>query len=83
MQADIVFSESAFKHGVTEGDIRNAFATLLYDEAGVLDDDKFLVIGFDVDRNLIEVIYSIMSDGNIRVFHAMRCRTEYLKYIER
>ena len=83
MQADIAYSESAFKHGVTEDDIGNAFDTLLYDEAGVYDDSKFLAIGFDLSQNLIEIIYSIMDDGSICVFHVMKCRTEYLKYIER
>jgi len=52
-------SESAFKHGETEADIRNAFSTALYDEAGNYD------------------------DSTIFVFHAMKCRKEYLKYIER
>jgi len=68
---------------MTEADIRNAFSTVLFDGADNSDDSKFLTIGFDINRNLIEVIYSIMDDSTIFVFHAMKCRKEYLKYIER
>jgi hypothetical protein len=57
MYDEIIFNESAFKHGVTELDIRWAFRTNLYD--AILQDDKFLLIGFDIRGNTIEVMYNI------------------------
>lgn len=83
MEAEIVFSDSAFKHGMTEEDIRNAFLTVIYDEADINNDKNFISIGFDGKQQLIEVIYSIMDDNTVFVFHAMKCRKEYLKYIWR
>ena len=49
MDIEIKFSESAFKHGVTEADIRWAFKTIKYDT--ILEEDgwsdKHLLIGFN------------------------------------
>jgi hypothetical protein len=52
---EIEFSESSFKHGIQEADIRNAMEIFVFDEE---------------------------IDG-YNVFHAMKCRTEFLKLIER
>ena len=54
----------------------------MFDGAGDYDASKYLVIGFDSSQNLIEVMYNITDEGNIHVFHAMKCRKEYTKYIE-
>ena len=86
MHIEIIFNKSAFKHGVTEDDIRSALTTFLLDIA--LDDnddgyDKFLIIGFDTNSNLIELMYNLTDEHNINVFHAMKCRKEYLKLLER
>jgi hypothetical protein len=47
MELNIEFNPSAFKHGVSEADIRWALRTKVYD--GPVDDDpnKCAVIGFD------------------------------------
>ena len=83
VEPDITFKPSAFKHGITEADIRNAFLTFKLDE--VLGDcaEKFLLVGFDNNGNLLEVIYNITDDVIIDVFHAMKCRKEYADKIER
>jgi len=86
MHVEIMFNKSAFKHGVTEQDIRSALTTFLVDIA--IDDsgdeyEKFLIIGFDTKGNLLEVMYNIMDEQNINIFHAMKCRKEYLKLLER
>ena len=83
MEATIIFNESAFKHGVSEVDIRSALTTFLYDGTSCDDGEKFLAIGFATNLNLIEVIYNIIDDSTIQVFHAMKCRKEYLRYIGR
>jgi len=82
----IIFNKSAFKHGVTENDIRSALSTFLVDVAineNTDGYDKFLIIGFDTKGILIELMYNLIDENNINVFHAMKCRKEYLKLLER
>ena len=78
MNIIIEFSPSAFKHNVDEADIRRAFDTAEYDgwfnEAKGQDKDKYLMIGFDRNGNLLEILYNIIDETTINVFHAMRCR---------
>jgi hypothetical protein len=78
----IEFNFNAFKHGVSEADIRRAFDTAVYD--GLLNEfddddarDKYLLIGFDCKANPLEVLYNFMSDHHVNVFHAMPCRNIY------
>ena len=58
MDIDIRFCKSAFKHGISEADIRQAIDTVKYD--GYLEDDedaenKRLLIGFDHNANPLEI----------------------------
>ena len=58
MDPEILFAMSAFKHGVSEADIRRAIDTVKYD--GYLEgdgdtEDKRLLIGFDRNARLIEI----------------------------
>jgi hypothetical protein len=78
----IEFNPDAFKHGVSEADIRGAFDTVVYD--GLLDEaddedarDKYLLIGFDRKANPLEILYNVMGDCHVNVFHAMPCRSIY------
>ena len=85
MDVDIKFSQSAFKHGVCEADIRWTIDTAKYD--GILEDDedaenKRLLIGFDRNANLIEIIYNVIDNDTVRVFHAMKCRNAYKRLLE-
>jgi len=74
----IEFNPSAFKHDVSEADIRRAFDTAEYDgwfnEGKGQDKDKYLLIGFDSKGNPLEVLYNIIDDNTINVFYAMKCR---------
>jgi uncharacterized DUF497 family protein len=85
MDIAIEFSPAAFKHSVSEADIKMAFDSVKYD--GFLDKDdpdaegKYLLIGFDRKANLIEVLYNVIADGRIRVFHAMKCRPAFIRLI--
>ena len=82
----IEFNPSAFKYGCTEDDIFKAIDTFCYDGDVVGDieaDNKFLLIGFDINANLIEVIYNVIDENSINVFHAMKCRDVYIKLIEK
>ncbi|MDR1796055.1 MAG: hypothetical protein LBR44_01205 [Clostridiales Family XIII bacterium] len=84
MEDKIIFSQSAFKHGATEADILKALATGEYDAEleGEGLEGKCLLIGFDGNANLLEVMYNVIEDDTVRVFHAMKCRKEYVELIE-
>ena len=75
-------NESAFSHGFTEEDIHNALATVIFD--GLLPKyvNKYLLIGFDRNSNLLEIMYNIKEDESYNIFHAMKCRKEYYRYVE-
>jgi uncharacterized DUF497 family protein len=79
MCVDIQHSCSAFKHGITQEDIRCALFNVLFDD--IIDEaaDKHLLIGFDGNGNLLEILYNFVDDDTIRVFHAMKCRKEWRK----
>jgi hypothetical protein len=85
MDVNIRFSKSAFKHGVTEIDIRWAIDTARYD--GFVEDDedadnKRLIIGFDRNANPLEIFYNILDYDTVRVFHAMKCRNKFMYLLE-
>ena len=82
MYIAIEFNPSAFKHGVNEADIRLAILNALYDD--VLDDtdNKHLVLGFDRNGNLLEILYNIINEDSINVFHAMNCRNIFLPLLD-
>ena len=88
MDVDIRFSESAFKHGISETDIRWAFDNVLYDEQfseGYGETDigsKYLLIGFDRNAKHIEILYNVIDEDTLRVFHAMKCRSIFLSLIK-
>jgi len=82
MYVAIEFNPAAFKHNVSEADIRLAILNALYDD--VLDDtdDKHLVLGFDRNGNLLEILYNIINENTINVFHAMGCRSIFFHLLE-
>jgi hypothetical protein len=40
------------------------------------------VIGFGKNSNLLEIMYNIQEDGSYNIFHAMKCRKEFYRYVE-
>jgi hypothetical protein len=52
-------------------------ATALVDELIEGFHNKFLLIGFNMDGNLIEVMYNLVDDDIANIFHIMRCRKEF------
>jgi hypothetical protein len=73
---------SAFKHGVTEANIRHAILNWVYDDIFEGASDKYLLIGFDSNANLLEIMYNVMDERNLRVFHAMKCRDALLPLLK-
>ena len=79
----LIYNPSAFKHGIDEIDIETAMATALFDELMEGFDNKYLLIGFDRNRNFIEVMYNLIDENTFNIFHAMKCRKAVLKKLER
>ena len=77
MLINYIFNESAFKHRIAEADIRMAFARPLFD--GLLEeyDDKSLLTGFDTRGNVLEIMYNLVDEHTVHVFHAMQCRKAF------
>ena len=65
---------SAFKHGVTEDDIRFAFDNKLFEHPVDGQEEKYLLIGLDRRLNPLEILYNEIDDHTVNVFHAMKCR---------
>jgi hypothetical protein len=69
---------SATKHGQSRDDILCALERSIYDETLETDPNKTLSIGFNRNARLLEVIFHVLSDEHIVVFHAMPCRKHYI-----
>jgi hypothetical protein len=74
MDTGIEFNQAAFKHGVTEVNIRYALSHSIFDHPVAGEDNKYLLIGFDTNANLLEILYNVIGIRHINVFHAMKCR---------
>jgi len=75
-----VFVPSAFKHDISEDDIRWALLHHLAD--GVIeegDEAKHLSVGFDKTGRLLEIMYNHIDEQTVKVFHAMRCRKQFFE----
>ena len=72
---------SAMKHGLNEDDILYVLKNSIFDETLKTDQNKTLSIGFDGKARLIEIIFHVVSDEYIVVFHAMPCRKNYVERI--
>ena len=88
MHTNIYCNPSAFKHGVTINDINCAMAVPLVDRLMEKHTNKYLVIGFDLNGNLLEIMYNLVTANEVgedtaNVFHAMRCRKEMYQYLPR
>ena len=68
------YNESAFKHGIKEEDIRMVFSRPLFD--GLIEgyNNKFLLTGFDTRGNILEIMYNLVDEHTVHIFHAMPCR---------
>ncbi|MDR2971562.1 MAG: hypothetical protein LBU83_06510 [Bacteroidales bacterium] len=77
----VEFNPSAFKHGVSVADILWAFDHIAHDsliEQGESETmDKYLLIGFDINANPLEIMYNEIDENTVNVFHAMKCRNIY------
>jgi hypothetical protein len=80
---EIKFKQSAFRHGVSEADIRYAFTNPRYDGPieGIPAGNHYIRPGFDTHGNLLEMLYNEYAT-HVCIFHAMRCRSIFLSLLE-
>jgi D-alanine-D-alanine ligase-like ATP-grasp enzyme len=74
MDEAITFTQTAFKHGVTKEAICQAVKEFIYDEPVEGYVNKYLMLGFDHNANLLEIMYNRVDENTMNVFHAMPCR---------
>ena len=76
---DIEILPSATKHGISEEDILFSLGQSIHDETLQIDPNKTLSIGFDSKARILEIVFDVISDEHIVVFHAMPCRKIYIE----
>ncbi|GHV25197.1 hypothetical protein AGMMS4952_02360 [Spirochaetia bacterium] len=79
----VQFAASAFKHHYTETDIHHVLLHPVYDEIQDKGGDKHLLIGFDRNMNLVEIVYNIIDEQVYKVFHADKCQKRHLALLKR
>ena len=81
---DIEYKASAFRHKISEADIRHAFMNPFH-ESPIEDinkkNNRFIRLGFDRSGNLLEILYNDFDD-HVCIFHAMKCRSIYFGLLE-
>ena len=83
MEIVVRYARSAFKHkNITEADIRHTIQNWRYDDIVKDDPNKHLLIGFDTNANLLEIMYNVIDEQAVKVFHAMKCTKEHRKLID-
>jgi uncharacterized DUF497 family protein len=79
----VEYTTSAFKHNISVEDIYNAILNPVFDDIQDTDADKHLLLGFDRTTNLLEIVYNVIDEQTIKVFHAMKCRNSYYTKLRR
>jgi len=79
---ELIFRDSAFKHNLTEADIRHAFETCCYIDQYKNRENVYLLLGFGTNANPVEILYNL-TDNGINVFHAMPCRKQFFHLFQR
>jgi len=77
----IEFNEAAFKNKITQDDIMYAMWHPLHEQLLEIYENKWLIIGYDTSGNLIEIVYNIIGDDTVNVFHAMPCRKKFISQL--
>jgi hypothetical protein len=76
---DVEILSSAMRHGQSKDDILCALERSIYDEMLESDPNKTLSIGYDGNAKLLEIIFHVITEEHIVVFHAMPCRKYYIE----
>ena len=78
MELEFIFRNTAFKHGLKEADIRHAFKTCYYMGQYGDRENVYLLLGFDVKANPVEILYNEFGENGVNIFHAMPCQKRFL-----
>ena len=78
-EVNIEILSSATKHGQSREDVLRALEQSIYDETLEDKPNKTLSIGYDGNARLLEVIFHVVTDEYIVVFHSMPCRKYYIE----
>ena len=82
MELEFIFRNTAFKYGLKEADIRHAFETCRYMGQYSDRENVYLLLGFDMDANPVEILYNEIEENSVNVFHAMPCQNRFLQLFE-
>jgi hypothetical protein len=82
MELEFIFRATAFKHGLEEADIRRAFETCCYMGRYGGRENVYLLSGFDLKANPVEILYNEIGENQVNVFHAMPCRSQFYRLFE-
>ena len=77
MEPEFIFRDTAFKHNLTEADIRHVFETYCYIDRYKNRENVYLLLGFDMNANPVEILYNEFGENGVNVFHAMPCRKQF------
>jgi len=83
MEQEFIFRDSAFKHNLTEADIRHAFKTCCYVDLFKNRKNVYLLLDFDMNANPVEIMYNEFEENGINVFHAMPCQKQFFHLFKR
>ena len=83
MEQEFIFRDSAFRHNLTEADIRHAFETCCYIDQYKRRKNVYLLLGFDTNTNPVEILYNEFEGDGVNVFHAMPCRKQFFHLFKR
>ena len=85
---DLVFAQSAFKHGVAKAQIEFVVAHygLVFDDAAPpgssIPDDRSIYLGDDEHGTALEVVAIALDDERLLIVHAMKLRGAYREQYE-
>jgi len=82
MDVQFKIRETALKHGVAEADIRHVFENYRTIRQFKNREDVYLLIGFDLNANPIELLYNEFGENGVNVFHATACQSRFLRLLE-
>ena len=82
MELEFIFRDTAFKHNLTEADIKNAFETCCHVGQYKERSNVLLLLGFDLKANPVEILFNEYGDNCVNVFHAMPCQKIFYHLFE-
>jgi len=81
---DVVFTPSAWRHGYTEEDFYEVLAgryLKIRSQRGM--DDVYELLGRNLGGAYLHIVYRVMSDGRLRVFHMNRMTETQRRRLQR